>query len=310
MISRKTRPIFAVPLNLNHHFLLYRILEITLPIFGIVLLSYLYGRWRPTDMRAANQLNLVIFIPALIFFALSERTGGDFSLSGAALGALVIVLGSGLLAWPIARVAGWQPRTLAPTAMFNNCGNMGIPLAVLAFGDSALATAVILLVTTTALQFSVGLWVLNGRLDIAALLRHPMVLATLAGSLAMFMDWHAPALILPGIEMLSEVAIPLMLVALGRRLAQGSLGDWRIGLAGGLLAPATGLAVALPWIWLTQPSSALTANLILYAALPPAVMNFMLAEQYQQEPEAVASIVAIGNVLALLTIPAVLWVVL
>ncbi|MES1945111.1 putative permease [Salinisphaera sp. PC39] len=294
--KRYTRPAVA-----------YRILEITLPVFGIVLLSYLYGRWRPTDMSAANRLNLVLFIPALIFYALTERTGGDFAPGSAALGAAAVILGSGLLAWPVARLAGWQVRTLVPNAMFNNCGNLGIPLAVLAFGDGALAVAIVLLVTSTALQFTLGLWLFSGRLDLPGLARHPMVLATAAGVTAMALDWHAPAILLPGIEMLGEVAIPLMLVALGMRLATGGFGDWRIGLAGGLLAPATGLAVALPWVWLTDPGPGLAANLILFAALPPAVMNFMLADQFRQEPDAVAAIVAVGNVLALAVVPAVLW---
>ena len=50
--------------------MLYRILEVTVPVFGIVLLSLLYARRRPVDMAAANRLNLVLFIPALIFLSL------------------------------------------------------------------------------------------------------------------------------------------------------------------------------------------------------------------------------------------------
>lgn len=287
-----------------------RILEITVPVFGIVLISFLYGRWRATDMSAANRLNLVLFIPALVFYALTEKTGGDFQLGEAILGTVVIVIGSGLLAWPVARLCGWQPRTLVPTSMFNNCGNMGIPLAVFAFGDEALPVAVVLLVTTTALQFTLGLGILSGRFDPRELLRHPLVIATIVGVVAMAFDWHTPAIILPGLEMLADVAIPLMLVALGMRLAEGNLRQWRIGLAGGLLAPATGLAVAIPWVWWAAPSTGLADNLLLYAALPPAVMNFMLADHFRQQPESVASIVAVGNGLALLVMPAVLWVLL
>ena len=38
-------------------------------------------------------------------------------------------------------------------------------------------------------------------------------------------------------------------------------------------------------------------------ALPPAVLCFMLAEQYKQEPTRVASIVLIGNIAAIVWIP-------
>jgi len=37
--------------------------------------------------------------------------------------------------------------------------------------------------------------------------------------------------------------------------------------------------------------------------LPPAVLNFLFAERYKQEPHRVASIVLIGNLAALLFLP-------
>jgi predicted permease len=43
--------------------------------------------------------------------------------------------------------------------------------------------------------------------------------------------------------------------------------------------------------------------LILFGALPPAVLNFIVAEQFKQEPAKVASIVLIGNVLSVVFVP-------
>lgn len=43
--------------------------------------------------------------------------------------------------------------------------------------------------------------------------------------------------------------------------------------------------------------------LILFGGLPPAVLNFMVAEQYQQEPGKVASIVLIGNAASIVFVP-------
>ena len=46
--------------------------------------------------------------------------------------------------------------------------------------------------------------------------------------------------------------------------------------------------------------------LLVFGALPPAVLNYVFAERYRQEPDKVASIVMVGNVAALLFIPS-LW---
>jgi len=44
-------------------------------------------------------------------------------------------------------------------------------------------------------------------------------------------------------------------------------------------------------------------SLLLFGALPPAVMNFLFAERFNQEPQSVASIVLLGNLAAMITLP-------
>jgi predicted permease len=48
------------------------------------------------------------------------------------------------------------------------------------------------------------------------------------------------------------------------------------------------------------------ATLWVFAALPPAVLNYMVAEQYRQEPHKVASLVLLGNLGSLVVLPIVL----
>lgn len=284
-----------------------RVLEIIVPVFGIVLIGFLYGRRRTADMTTANRINVVLFTPALIFFVLSEKVTAGTDLLLPALGAAVVVLGSGVLCWPVSRLLGFRARTLVPPVMFNNSGNMGLPLAVFAFGEAALPVAVILFVVEVALHFTVGTWMLSGRLHPMGLLRNPILVATALGLWAQFGGWHAPEIIAPGVEMLAQVAVPLMLVSLGIRLTDVNLADWRIGVTGALLTPVTGVLAALGFIALVPMSGELAALLILFGALPPAVLNYILSEHYDQEPAQVASIVVLGNLASLVVIPLALW---
>lgn len=284
-----------------------RVLEIIVPVFGIVLIGFLYGRRRAADMTTANRINVVLFTPALVFFVLSEKVTAGTDLLLPALGAAAVVLGSGLLCWPVGRLMGFRARTLVPPVMFNNSGNMGLPLAVFAFGEAALPVAVILFVVELALHFTVGTWMLSGRLHPVDLLRNPILLATALGLWAQFGGWHAPEIIAPGVEMLAEVAVPLMLVSLGIRLTDVNLADWRIGVTGALLTPVTGVLAALGFIALVPLPGELAALLILFGALPPAVLNYILSEHYDQDPAQVASIVVLGNLAALVVIPLALW---
>jgi len=108
------------------------------------------------------------------------------------------------------------------------------------------------------------------------------------------------------LDLLGEVAIPLMLFSLGVRMTSVDLRDWRIGLVGAVVCPLTGIALALPAAELFDLQGVQYAQLMVFGALPPAVLNFMLAEKFNESPQAVASIVLLGNLASVVTIPAVL----
>lgn len=283
--------------------MLLRILEIIVPVFGVIGVGFVYGRRFKPDVQAANALNITIFTPALILYALVEKADIDMHIGTAALGAALIVLGAGLVGWVLARLLGQRRAVVVPPIMFPNCGNLGLPVAQLAFGAASLPLMVVIMITVNTLQFTLGTWLLGDRISPKALLRNPMLVATVIGLAFMGLDWRLPAMIAPGVEMLGDISIPLMLISLGIRLSHGASGQWRMGLSGGLTATVVGLLVALATVWLLQPSQPLAAMLIIVGVMPPAVLNYMLAEAYQVEPQQVAAIVAVGHLIALLALP-------
>ncbi|MEW7974860.1 MAG: AEC family transporter [Candidatus Thiodiazotropha endolucinida] len=280
-----------------------QILQVTLPVFGIALLGYIYGRLCGSDILSVNRINMQLFVPALLFYVLSEKIPDTQEWKTIAWGALMIIIVSGIVSFPLTRLLGMRPRVLLPSMMFSNAGNLGLPLAALAFGDQLLPLAVVAFVVSISLHFSLGIWLVSGRVHPTELLRNPVFLATLAGVMANAFDWHTPSILMPGLVMLSEVAIPLMLVSLGVRLIHIELRYWRAGLSGALLCPLSGLIGAwVAIIWL-QPNEQMREILLLFSILPPAVMNYLLAESYHQSPQEVAAMVAFGNLASLIVIP-------
>ncbi|MEW8206134.1 MAG: AEC family transporter, partial [Candidatus Thiodiazotropha taylori] len=280
-----------------------QILRVTPPVFGRALLAYIYARLCGSDILSVNRINMQLFVPALLFYVLSEKIPDTQEWKTIAWGALMIIIVSGIVSLPLTRLLGMRPRVLLPSMMFSNAGNLGLPLAALAFGEEMLPFAVVAFVVSTSLHFSLGIWLVSGRLHPMVLLKNPVFLATVAGIAAHIGDWHTPAIVLPGLEMISQVAIPLMLVALGVRLIQVDLSHWRAGLAGALLCPASGVISAIIAIALLQPSEQMSKILLLFSVLPPAVMNFLLAERYQRSADEVAAMVAFGNLASLAVIP-------
>ncbi|HMV39210.1 AEC family transporter [Plasticicumulans sp.] len=287
--------------------LLLRIGGIVFPVFAIAAVGALWGRRHRPDMSVVNRLNVEVFAPALVFWALADKPL-DFDLyRDLAIGGIAVVLGSGLLLWPFVRLAGIDARTFIPPMMFNNSGNMGIPLALFAFGETALQAAVVLFIIEMVLHFTVGLYILDHRTRPWRLLKMPMIQATIAGLACSAFGLTLPAPLANTIKLMGQVSIPLLLFALGVRLLDVNLRDWKLGTAGAFAGPLAGVAslwLVLPWLALDE---AQFPQLLIFAALPPAVLNVLVAEQYRQEPERVASIVLIGNLGSLVVLPAALW---
>ncbi len=293
-----------------------RIAGIILPVFLIIAAGYGYARLRgpivKTDLTSVNRLSIELLCPLLLFSALAAK---EFDLVAnlplLAAGAL-IALGSGLIAWPVARLLGYDPRTLVPPMIYNNCGNMGLPLAVLAFGPTGLSEAVAMFMACSLVYFTVGIRIMESgrsgpRRATLKMFASPMMAAMLLGMVFAAFRIPLPAALLQAMRMMGEAGIPLMLLALGVRMTDVSLQSWRIGLVGAVLCPLTGLAVAAVLTMLLPLTDVQRGQMFLFAALPPAVFCFMVAENYKQEPERVAAIVLLGNFAALAFVPLGLW---
>lgn len=293
-----------------------RITGIIFPVFLIIGVGYAYARLRgvtvKSDMAAVNRVSMEVLCPLLVFTALAAKDFDVMHNSTLILAGLLICVGSGLLAWPVARLLGYDVRTFVPPMMYNNCGNMGLPLAVLAFGVAGLSAAVALFMAANLVYFSVGIKIIetgNGRPRTAffKFLGSPMMLAMLSGMVFAVAHISLPAPLFQALKLLGDACIPIMLFALGVRMLDVNFKSWHIGLVGAIVCPVAGLAIA----WMLDGILPLTqmqrGQMYLFAALPPAVFCFMVAERYQQEPDKVASIVLLGNLAALVFVPIGLW---
>ena len=293
-----------------------RITGIILPVFAIIAIGYGYARWRGevvrSDMASVNRVSMEVLAPLMVFSALASK---DFDMVHNAwliLASVLISLGSGLLAWPVARLFGYDKRTFLPPMMYNNGCNMGVPLMLLAFGPESLSAAVALFTAATFVYFSLGIKMLQHGRDtrpgsLLRLFKSPIMIAMVLGVLFAAFHVPLPSPVFSAMKLLGEASIPIMLFALGVRMMDISFKSWHIGLVGAATCPLVGLIVALLLDQILPLTTGQRGQMYLFAALPPAVLCFMVAEQYRQEPDKVASIVLIGNLAALIFVPLGLW---
>ena len=283
--------------------MLIRIVSILFPLFAIASLGYLVGRRSQPDLSHANKLNIDVFVPALVFSAMASKNFHIQDYLPLLLASFLVVAGSGVVGWLVARAAGIAPKTLVPPMMFNNAGNLGLPLAVLAFGDAALAPAVVLFVVSNVVHFSFGAWLLDHHTRVLTVWKSPSILAAIAGLAVGLSGFELWPPLLMSIRMVGDISIPLMLFALGVRLSNSQISSIGFGVFGAVLRPVVGMLLAWGLLLLIDLPPRERGMLLVFGALPPAVLNYMFAERYNQEPDKVASMVLIGNVAAVVFLP-------
>lgn len=286
--------------------MLLRIIGIVFPIFAIVFVGYIYGRRAHLDMSAANKMNMDVFLPALIFSALASKSFSIAANFPSLVGCIFIVVVSGGLAWLVARILNFDIGTLVPSVMFSNVGNMGLPLLALTFGDEVLGVAIVLLLVLTVMQFLLTPWIIVGKFSFSTFWREPIMLASVLGIIVSLNGYSVWPPVIAACKIVGDISIGLMIFSLGVRLSSTKFNSLGIGLAGAFMSPVTGLISAWTLFEFWDFPKFNQDVLYLFAVLPPAVSNFIFAERYSHEPDKVASIVVLGNMLSIIFIPLVL----
>ena len=138
------------------------------------------------------------------------------------------------------------------------------------------------------------------------LLTLPILPALAVGILLVLLDLRLPVVLGRTVELLGNLTIPLMLLALGVSLARLPLRRFgraallsllRLGVGAG-----TGLAVA--WAFALGPTA--TGALVLQCAMPVAVYSYLFAERFGRASAEVAGAVIVSTLMALAVTPALL----
>ena len=289
-------------------------MNLLLTVFGIVapvfLLAGIGFAWVKLGfeyrLEFVTRLAVTLALPSLIFVALMQTDipGGD--LTRFTLAAVAAHVALAFVFWVIGRLTGMEQRTYLAPLIFGNTGNLGLPLCVFAFGQAGLGYAVIFLAVTALLTFTFGIYLVAGRGTFGKVLREPMVWATLLGALFLWRGWETPLFLTNTLELLGQMAIPVMLITLGVAIARLTTQKLQQAIWLSLLKLAVcfvlGWALAV-WFKLTPLAFGV---LVLQICTPVAVTSYMLAERFKADSDAVAGMVMVSTVLSIAALPLIL----
>ncbi len=287
------------------------ILSAVLPVFIIALIGYALAKANgPFDNKTVAFLVVTLGTPALVFFNLAKTTVVPGALAGIAA-ATVIAIGFYLITGALVlKASGMRLRTFLPSLAFPNAGNLGLPLALFAAGDEGLNYAIVIFAITSIFNLTIGQALAAGRGNWTAVLKSPIIPAAALGLTFAYGHIPIPLWAANTLSMMSGLTIPLMLLMLGTSLAKIHVTTFPRAAAMSVVRIGMGVIAGFALASMFGFTGAERIAFVLQCAMPVAVFNYLFAQMYDNEPGEVASLVVISTLLAVVTTPIVLAVLL
>ncbi|MGB9737392.1 MAG: transporter [Chloroflexus aggregans] len=298
------------------------LIEVLLPIAVVAAAGFALRRALPLDLLTLNRLMIYGLSPTLIFVALvradlSGPMAGKmliFAVAVLAVMALTVWLSTLLLG-----LTGKEVTALFLTSMFMNSGNYGLPASRFAFGETGFTLGVFYFIMQSIMAQTLGVVVAasgavgaNRRTwqQVFRRLIHMPQIYAVAGALMLRAVGFNPATatgithsLFEGVTLLSEAALPVMLLILGVQLG-----------AGAPIVQPTMVAFATVIRLIISPLLAFgLAHLIgldgialgvgvMMAGMSTAVNTIILAIEFDTNPQLVVSTVVVSSFASLITL--------
>lgn len=265
--------------------------------FGWIRLGYSY----PTEF--VTKLVFNIGTPALVLASLANAEVDPDTFWRTLATTFLVLAGMALASLGVARLLRKPWQVIISPMMYPNAGNMGLPVALYAFGKEGFTFAMTAWVANALIQFTVGMMMATRGNPWKTLLRNPTLYSIAISLTLMLTGMSLPAWLGNTVHLLSGLTIPLMLITLGVSLASIQARSLSSGFLFTLcrvpIALALSFAIAA---WLGLPPIAASA-VALQMSMPVAVYNYLFAQRSRREPEYVASLVFCSTLLAFVYLP-------
>ena len=291
-----------------------KVFDILMPVFAVVGLGYMWvrsGRAYPT--REITAFVTLVGTPCLLFFFLITQEVpflGLLSFMGAVFALTGFIT---LLSYFVLPLFGGNRRVLTAAFSFPNVGNIGLPVCIFAFGEvGGGAYALVYFAVSAMLMHTIGRWAHRGETNPRIILESPILWTVLVTLALIWWKERSGLLLVPqwalrATDLVGGMVIPVVLISLGVAISQLQVVSLGRNVLLSLVRFVLGLAAALGGIWVFGLEGVASKIFIVQTIMPIAVLNYMFAALYNNQIKETAALVMVSNLLAVITLPAVLW---
>ncbi|MGI6622276.1 MAG: AEC family transporter [Clostridiaceae bacterium] len=285
-------------------------------LFVILLIGLVAGKYKIIDSTGTKKLSEVLLFvtsPMMVlnsfFIEFSkERIVNVLWIIGTGIGMFIISIFLSKV------IYGKFEEKIVPvlrfTAIFSNCGYMGLPLLYAVFGSEGVFYGSFYIVTFHTVLWSYGYMMYGGKESkakiIKRLLINPSIIALYIGLIIFLFSISVPETIMGAVRAVGDMTMPLSMLIIGGIMSSTKLlavfSDWRVYLSSLIRLIVMPLLYFAITYLLGVPSLPI-AVMVTLLAMPAAANTTIFAEMFDKDAVFASKCVTVSTILSIITAP-------
>ena len=196
------------------------------------------------------------------------------------------------------------------SAVYSNCGFMGIPLVNAVYGDEGVFYLTAFITVFNLVVWTHGVILISGEKNFKQVVKvfySPTIIAIFLGIITFFLHFHLPAPAAEALKLIKEINTPIAMLVSGVTIAGTNvmkmLKNYRVYYVCFLKLIIMPLIVSVPIALMTGVDETVRMTVLIAAAAPPATMCTLLSLRYGKNSIYASEIFAAGTILSVITLP-------
>jgi predicted permease len=288
-----------------------KLLDVIIPVFALIGVGYYVGKTDPKfDTSFITKFAANFGSPAIAFYAITS-TGISFNLFiNFFFYTLLAVLCFSIIGIILLYSQKRDFISELPPLILPNCGNMGLPICLFAYGKIGMGIASAISAVIIISHFTFGIFLASKKISFEIFLKSVPVYAVIIAVGFLYLNMQPPIFIENTTFLLAYAAIGLILMSLGVALTKLKIFSIKNALLSSFARLILGPLVGLFLIYFFELRGYAAGVLLIQCSMPSAILTFLVGSMYSSKKvvNSISSVIVCSTIMSFFTIPIVVFI--
>ena len=288
-----------------------KLIDVIVPVFTLIGIGFFLGKKDPNyDTRFITNFAANFGSPGIAFYAITS-TGISFNLFvNYFFYTLLALIGFSIIGIIILIIQKKDYLTELPPLILPNCGNMGLPICLFAYGQLGLGVASAISAVVIISHFTLGIFLASKKISFKILIKSVPVYAVLIAVSFLYFNIQPPKFIENTAFLLAYSTIALILMSLGIALTKLKVFSLKNALVSSFARLILGPLVGLGLIYFFELKGVPAGVLFIQCSMPSAILTYLVGSMHSSKKvvNSIASTIVVSTVGSFLTLPIIVFI--